>query len=114
MLDPSAASYRAELKKHGWHGTKEVENADNDVLQGILVVSSALSTGRLKVHASCKELIKEFMTYIWDPKLQEEKGLDKPIKQHDHSLDAVRYAVMKAIGRPQTRILKQPKKKHRR
>ena len=99
VLDPSAAAYRAELKRHGWPGTKEIENADNDVLQGIQVVSTALGSGQLIVHASCKQLIQEFMTYIWDPEAIEKEGRDKPIKLHDHSLDALRYALMKAIGR---------------
>ncbi len=99
VLDPAAAAYRAELKRNGWSGTKEVENAENDVLQGIQVVSSAFTAGRLKVHIDCRALIKEAMTYIWDAKAQEEQGKDKPVKQHDHSLDALRYACMKAIGR---------------
>lgn len=100
VLDPSAAAMRAQLKHDGLPGTKEIENADNDVLQGITVVSSALTAGRLKIHHSCKALIKETMTYIWDPDAQEKYGKDKPIKQHDHSLDGLRYATMKAIGRP--------------
>ena len=99
LLDPAAAAYRTELKRHGWPGTKEVENAENDVLQGIQVVSTALASGQLVVHTSCTQLIKEFMTYIWDPKAVEEQGRDKPVKLHDHSLDALRYALMKAIGR---------------
>ena len=36
--------------------------------------------------------IKEFATYAWDPKASE-KGLDKPIKENDHCMDAVRYFV---------------------
>ncbi len=108
LLDPSAAAYRAELKRHGTHGTREVENAENDVLQGIQIVSTGLTNGKLKIHESCRALIKEMMTYIWDPKAIEDHGRDKPIKQHDHSLDALRYLAMRAL-KHRPRNLKKPR-----
>ena len=41
------------------------------------------------IHDNCLNLLKEFRLYRWS----ESKGLDKPIKQHDHALDALRYFV---------------------
>lgn len=35
--------------------------------------------------------------YIWDEKAAD-RGEDKPIKQHDHSMDAVRYFCSTVIG----------------
>ncbi|MGW4825734.1 PBSX family phage terminase large subunit, partial [Streptomyces sp. NPDC004227] len=49
------------------------------------------TTGRLKVHSSCRELIAEISGYAWDDRAAE-KGEDKPIKAADHSCDALRYA----------------------
>jgi len=43
----------------------------------------------LIVFDSCKELIKEFRKYKWAGT----KGADKPDKQHDHGLDALRYEI---------------------
>lgn len=43
----------------------------------------------LYVFANCKELIKEFRKYKWS----KTAGKDKPIKQNDHGLDAIRYEI---------------------
>ena len=107
-VDPSAASFKAQLKQDGLGG--RVRNADHDVLDGIRVVARGLTTGKLKIHVSLKAMIAEFYSYTWDPKAQEERGEDKPIKQMDHSLDALRYAAMRAIGRkPKSNDLTKPR-----
>ena len=79
-VDPSALSFKAELRKRGF---KNVRNAKNDVLDGIRFVATMLTTGRLTIHKSCKHTIKEFGSYLWDVKAQE-RGEDKPAKEHDH------------------------------
>ena len=53
--------------------------ANNDVLYGIRIMASLLSTGALKVSSACDALIKEMPAYAWDSK-ESEKGIDKPIK----------------------------------
>ena len=105
-IDPSAASLKQQLKQDG-HGGR-IRNADHEVLDGIRTVARGLTTGKLKIHASLKKLIAEFYTYTWDPKAQDERGEDKVIKLFDHSLDALRYAVMRALGRRTTRHLDKP------
>lgn len=86
IVDPSAASFIAELNKHG----VTVIQADNAVEDGIRLVATLLNTERIAFSQSCKNTIMEFASYIWDPKAAE-RGEDKPIKQHDHAMDAVRY-----------------------
>lgn len=41
----------------------------------------------LVIFSSCKQLLKEFRLYKW----AKSAGADKPHKQHDHGLDALRY-----------------------
>ena len=41
----------------------------------------------------------EFGSYIWDAKAAEH-GEDKPVKEHDHALDAARYMAYTIIRRP--------------
>lgn len=89
-IDPSAASFRLELQKQG---VSNIYDANNEVNDGIRFVSMYLNNGTMKICASCKNLIKEIQSYVWDPKSQL-KGLDKPMKQFDHCSDAWRYAVM--------------------
>jgi len=89
FVDPSAASFSLQL----WQdGVRRVTHADNAVLDGIRDVSSLLGADMLKIHRSCKGLIKEKTSYSWDPKAQQ-RGEDKPLKEHDHSCDAERYVI---------------------
>lgn len=93
IVDPSAASFIAELRKRGI----KVLKANNDVLDGIRLVGMLLNLEKLVFASSCVETIKEFASYIWDEKAAD-RGEDKPIKQHDHSMDAVRYFCSTVIG----------------
>lgn len=86
IIDPSAASFIAELKLRGY----KIKKAKNDVLDGIRFVASLLNQDRIVMHESCTETIKEFASYVWDEKAAE-RGEDKPVKQYDHCMDAVRY-----------------------
>lgn len=86
IVDPSAASFIAELKKRGYH----IRKAKNDVLDGIRFVATLLNQELIAFSDKCTNTILEFNSYIWDAKASE-KGEDKPIKQHDHAMDAVRY-----------------------
>lgn len=102
ILDPAAASFKAQLEKDGF----KVKKAKNDVLDGIRFVATLLNQGSVFIDKSCENLIKEFASYIWDAKAAE-KGEDKPMKDHDHALDALRYFCMTIIRmRPGIRILK--------
>ena len=71
----------------------------NDVLDGIRYVASLLNEREIAIHASCENTIKEFASYIWDAKASE-KGEDKPVKQMDHCMDALRYMCYTIIRKP--------------
>lgn len=99
IVDPSAASFIAELRKRGY----KVLKANNDVLDGIRLVGMLLNLQKIVFASSCKETIKEFASYIWDEKALE-RGEDKPVKQFDHCCDAVRYLCSTIIGRKAARF----------
>jgi PBSX family phage terminase large subunit len=88
IVDPSAASFRVQLYRDGLQSLP----ADNEVLDGIRLVSSLLATGRLLIHSSCTHLIGEMQGYAWDEKAAL-KGEDKPRKEADHGADALRYGL---------------------
>lgn len=94
-VDPSAASFKAQLREDG---VSRVRNADNDVIDGIRTVSAALATRKLRILARCERLRREFPSYAWNPKAQE-KGKDDPLKDNaeDHALDALRYGVRRVL-----------------
>lgn len=89
VADPSAASFITELRSRGY----SVIPADNEVLDGIRVVSSLFAQNKILVHERCKGLITELRSYVWDEKAQE-RGEEKPVKQLDHGPDAIRYYSM--------------------
>lgn len=95
IIDPSAASFIAELKKRGYR----IKKAKNDVLDGIRFVASLLMLGKIGIYRECRETVKEFSSYIWDEKAAE-RGEDKPVKQHDHCMDALRYFAYTIIRKP--------------
>ncbi len=86
VLDPSAASFKAELKKRGFY----VKKGKNDVENGIRFTGSMLNIEKIKFMECCENTIKEFASYVWDKKASEH-GEDKPVKEHDHAMDAIRY-----------------------
>lgn len=88
-LDPSAVSFRMELQRQGVTGLYE---AENDVMNGVNYVRKLLHDGGLKVCSECTNVIKEFQSYVWD-KNSIKSGVDKPKKENDHALDAIRYAL---------------------
>lgn len=86
--DPSAASWKAELRFRGYN----VQDADNSVINGIRVVGSMIQMHQYIIHPECKKTIEEYCSYAWDAKAQE-TGQDKPIKVNDHACDSDRYGV---------------------
>lgn len=83
IVDPSAASFIASLRKRGFI----IKKADNEVLDGIRRVAVYLKGGNIKIHRSCTSAIREFGLYRWD----EKAGKDTVIKEHDHAMDDIRY-----------------------
>ena len=89
LVDPSAASFVVALRQRGVY----VREADNDVLDGIRRTGALLANRRLLVNeGNCMGLIDELGTYMWDDKAAL-RGEEKPVKQNDHSVDALRYFV---------------------
>ncbi len=92
-LDPSAASFQTELRR----AKLPVKAANNDVVDGIRCVATMLSEGNLVVCKSCTNLIKEIEGYVWNESSCK-RGEDKPLKQHDHAVDALRYPIFTHFG----------------
>ena len=87
LVDPSAASFIVALRQRGVY----VREANNDVLDGIRKTGVLLNRREILIHERCSGLIDEG-TYLWDDKAAK-RGEEKPVKQNDHSADALRYFV---------------------
>lgn len=100
IIDPSALSFRVHIKKLGYRP----KEADNEVDNGIRNINTLLNLGIIKVNRRCKNTCEEFGAYAWDTKAAE-YGEERPIKQHDHAMDAIRYFVNTIIN--MKRVLRQ-------
>ena len=90
VVDPSAASFIEALRRRGRF---KVRHADNDVMNGIRTVSDFLRNGKIKIHESCENTIREFGLYRWDEKSES----DRVVKENDHAMDEVRYMAMTVL-----------------
>lgn len=88
IIDPSAESFSVALKKRGIY----VVDADNDVENGIRRVSTLLGNKTLKINETCINAIREVTNYSWDEK-RAINGEERPIKENDHTCDAIRYYI---------------------
>ena len=87
-IDPSAAAFKADLRKRGMHPV----DANNDVLNGIQIMTDEMKNGNLVIIDKCENLIREIQGYVWDPS-SAKKGVDEPMKVNDHATDALRYVM---------------------
>lgn len=100
VIDPSAASFKIELRNRGLR-TKETiptVNADNSVIEGIRNVSTMMTKKLIHIHRdNCPNTIRELKSYVWDDKALVNSGKEKPLKVNDHTADALRYGIMTMI-----------------
>lgn len=101
FLDPSAKGLAEEIKR----ATRSemdyqvmLKDATNDVALGISRVQKVLTFEVLKISPDQKNAVNEFGTYEYDKK-SIERGKEVPVKENDHCMDAIRYAVMGAWKR---------------
>lgn len=84
IADPSAASFIETIRRHGRYA---VIPAENNVINGIRVTAALLQSGRILLHESCTDSLREFKAYCWDDGARQ----DKVIKENDHAMDDIRY-----------------------
>lgn len=89
-IDPSAKGVITDLERLAY----PVLPATNDVLEGIRQTKSVLNRG-FSIDPSCTETIGEFGAYAYPSKTHVDN--DKPTKDHDHAMDALRYLCMGAL-----------------
>jgi hypothetical protein len=100
--DPEAPAAIEAMKRKGVN-VREVTKSKDSIKSGISVVSELLKQGRLFIHESCENLIWEFETYAYPDKKDMRNNDENPIKENDHLLDALRYALMMQVPLSETK-----------
>lgn len=92
VVDPAASAFIETIRRHGRY---LVQPAENDVINGIQTTAALLQSGRVLIHESCTDTLREFKTYSWDDTAHQ----DKVVKENDHAMDDIRYFCMTVLAR---------------
>jgi len=92
--DPAEPDRIEELKREGLYCME----VSKDVASGITAISQLIRLGRLKIHDSCIHLITELETYRYSDKKPDKNAPEVPVKEDDHAVDALRYALYMNSG----------------
>lgn len=95
--DPESASGCEELRRRGVNVRDVIKNRDS-IRNGINIIRELFKANRLFIHEDCVNLIMELETYSYPEKKPDHNEEEKPIKENDHALDALRYALMMEDG----------------
>lgn len=98
FLDPSAKGLAEEIKRATRKSVDYqvfLRDAENDVALGISRVQKVLVFDIMSIAPKQENAVNEFGVYEYDKK-SIEKGKEVPVKENDHCMDAIRYAVMGA------------------
>jgi PBSX family phage terminase large subunit len=87
--DPAEPDRIEELSRAGVN----CHDVSKDVEAGIDTVRAIIKQNRLHVHKSCVNLINEFETYRYEDSKPDRNAPEKPVKDNDHCLDALRYVL---------------------
>lgn len=74
-------------------------NARKNVIEGIQRVKARLMVQgdgrpRLFIHPRCENTIRELQSYQWQESKEGRNDKEEPVKENDHTMDALRYMVM--------------------
>ena len=95
IIDPSAASFKAELRNRGFR----ILDAVNNVREGIATTATLIGNRQVKAERDhCPALQREIQSYVWDDKARA-RGEERPLKERDHAMDALRYLCHTRSGR---------------
>lgn len=109
VIDPSAKnktdpingkSVQALYQEYGFYFMP----ANNELEAGILKVNSYIERGKLKIHDTCPNLLREIQSYKFPDVSMDTEGKnlkENPVKANDHACDALRYLLMRLPDNPE-------------
>ncbi len=89
VADPAGRTEIEELRA----ADVKVLPGNNDIRLGITAVSSRIRTGRLKVRATCVNLLQEARLYRYPSAAERAQAGENPVDDHNHALAALRYLI---------------------
>lgn len=87
--DPAEPDRIEILSKSGLN----CRDVSKDIVAGVDRVRELFKQNRIHIHPDCHNLIHELETYRYPEKKPDKNEEEKPVKENDHALDALRYAL---------------------
>lgn len=87
--DPAEPDRVEILRKAGLN----CRDVSKDIVAGVDHVRELFKQNRIHIHPDCKNLIHELETYRYPEKKPDKNEEEKPVKENDHCLDSMRYAL---------------------
>lgn len=87
--DPAEPDRIEILSKSGLN----CRDVSKDTVAGVDRVRELFKQNRIHIHPDCHNLIHELETYRYPEKKPDKNEEEKPVKENDHALDALRYAL---------------------
>lgn len=87
--DPAEPDRIEILRKAGLN----CRDVSKDIAAGVDAVRELFKQNRIHIHPDCKNLIHELETYRYPDKKPDQNEKEVPVKENDHALDALRYAL---------------------
>jgi len=87
--DPAEPDRIEILRKAGLN----VREVSKDIVAGVDHARELFKQGRIHIHPDCNNLIMELETYRYPDKKPDNNEPEKPVKENDHALDCLRYAL---------------------
>ena len=89
--DPAEPDRLEEMRRAGLY-PREVNKGKDSITKGIDALRSIIRANRFKVFNTCRYSLDEFSMYHY-PEEKEGSIDEDPVKENDHLMDAIRYAI---------------------
>lgn len=87
--DPAEPDRIEEMRR----ANLNVREVSKDIEKGIDSVRELFKTNKIRIHNSCVNLIAELETYRYPERRPNNNEPETPVKEFDHAMDALRYAL---------------------
>ncbi len=87
--DPAEPDRIAMMRKHGIN----IRDVSKDVVAGVDYLRELFKQNKIRLASGLNNLILELETYAYPEKRVDKNAPETPVKENDHALDALRYAL---------------------
>jgi hypothetical protein len=105
VADPKGQNRGADFRSYFGHYREYgifFKAGNNRLESGLMKVFTYFELGKLKIHSSCVNIIRELREYKYKPtELNQDKNRgEKPVDANNHTMDALRYIIQELPDDP--------------